>query len=88
MVSVHSVQNWAGVFVQTMVQTEVRCERGKQRKIEKGRERERDREIEHFSGAFPRREYEWLIVRAAASGRELRAFVCPPLAETREVSRT
>lgn len=88
MVSVHSVQNGAGVFVQTMVQTEVRCERGKQRKIEKGRERERDREIEHFSGARPRREYEWLIARAAASGRELRAFVCPPLAETREVSRT
>ena len=75
MVSVHSVQNGAGVFVQTMVQTEAHCERGKQRKIEKGRERERDREIEHFSGARPRREYEWLIARAAASGRELRTFV-------------
>ena len=60
--------------------------RGRYRKGEK--ERERDREIEHFSGARPRREYEWLIARAAASGRELRAFVCPPLAETREVSRT
>ena len=69
MVSVHSVQNGAGVFVQTMVQTEVRCERGKQRKIEKRREKKREKEIEHFSGARPRREYKWLIARAAASGR-------------------
>ena len=52
----------------------------REREIEEDRERERkrerDREIEHFSGARPRREYEWLIARAAASGRELRAFVC------------
>ena len=88
----HSVQNGAGVFVQTMVQTKARCERQREieedRERERKRERERDREIEHSSGARPRREYEWLIARAAASGRELRAFVCPPLAETREVSRT
>ena len=77
--SVHSVlcTKWGGGIC-----TDHGTDRGplREREIEEDRERERkrerDREIEHFSGARPRREYEWLIARAAASGRELRAFVC------------
>ena len=78
----HSVQNGAGVFVRAMVHTQVRCERERKRgKERKERKKERERQGDRVSSvSLVRAHVEstsgWLIARAAAICRELRAFMC------------